>query len=105
MALLKFKIKPPKELQARLKDVGQKHDLGDTDSVVDHFIQKGLTVYEAPKGESLKKQLDHVVEEQGYSSRDELVEHLLLRGLRAYEEESDDPEALAARLRGLGYID
>ena len=105
MALLGFKIKPPKELQARLKEVGKKHDLGDTDGVVDHFVQKGLAVYEAPKAASLKKQLDHVVEEQGYSSRDELIEHLLLRGLRAYEEDADDPEALAARLRGLGYID
>ncbi len=105
MALLKFKIKPPKELQNRLKEVGKAHDLGDADAVVDHFIQKGLAVYEAPEGESLKKQLDHVVEEQGYSSRDELIEHLLLRGLRAYEEDADDPEALAARLRGLGYID
>ena len=105
MALLKFKVKPPKELQSRLKEVGKKHDLGDMDSVVDHFVGRGLKVYEAPADEPLKKQLDHVVEEQGYSSRDELVEHLLLRGLRAYEEGAEDPEALAARLRGLGYID
>ncbi len=105
MALLKFKVKAPKDLQARLKDVGQKHDLGDIDTVVDFFITKGLKVYEAPEELSLKKRLEHVVEEQGYSGRPELVEHLLLRGLRAYEEEADDPEALAARLRGLGYID
>lgn len=105
MAFLKFKVKPPKELQARLKEVGKKHDLGDMDTVVDHFISRGLKVYEAPEDASLKKQLDSVVEDQGYSSRDELIEHLLLRGLRAYEEEADDPEALAARLRGLGYID
>ncbi len=105
MALLKFKVKAPKELQARLKEVGSKHDLGDLDGVVNHFMTRGLTAYEAPEGDSIKKQIDHVVEEQGYSGRDELVEHLLLRGLRAYEEEADDPEALAARLRGLGYID
>lgn len=105
MALLKFKVKAPKELQSRLKDVGKKHDMGDADQVVDHFISKGLKVYEAPEDQPLKKQLDHVVEEQGYSDRDELIEHLLLRGLRAYEEDADDPEALAARLRGLGYID
>lgn len=105
MALLKFKVKPPKELQGRLKEVGKKHDLGDVDNVVDHFITRGLKVYEAPEHESLKNQLDHVVEDQGYSSRDELIEHLLLRGLRAYEEDAEDPEALAARLRGLGYID
>lgn len=105
MALLKFKVKPPKELQARLKEVGKKHDLGDLDEVVNHFMTRGLKAYEASESDSLKKQIDFVVDEQGYSGRDEVVEHLLLRGLRAYEEEADDPEALAARLRGLGYID
>lgn len=105
MALLKFKVKAPKELHSRLKDVGKNHDLGDMDAVVNHFMTRGLKAYDAPEDESLKKQIDHVVDEQGYSGRDELVEHLLLRGLRAYEEEADDPEALAARLRGLGYID
>ena len=34
-----------------------------------------------------------------------LVEHLIRRGLRAYQEPAASPEALAARLRGLGYID
>lgn len=105
MALLKFKVKPPKELHSRLKEVGKKHDMGDLDQVVEHFISKGLRVYEAPEKSSLKKQLDQVVDEQGYSDRNELIEHLLLRGLRAYEEDAADPEALAARLRGLGYID
>lgn len=104
MGLLSFKVKAPKELHDRLKSVGQKHDLGDMEAVVNHFITKGLQVYEAPEG-PVKKQLDHVVDEQGYSGRDELIEHLLLRGLRAYEEDAEDPEALAARLRGLGYID
>lgn len=101
----KFKVKPPKELVSRLKEVGKQHDLGDVDQVVDHFVSKGLKVYEAPDGEPLKKQLEHVVEEQGYSSQSELVEHLLLRGLRAYEESAESPEALEARLRGLGYIE
>jgi hypothetical protein len=101
----KFKVKAPKELQSRLKDVAKNHDFKDADAVIDHFISKGLKVYEAPPDEPLKKQFDHVVEEQGYSSRDELIEHLLLRGLRAYEEEADDPAALEARLRGLGYIE
>jgi len=105
MALLKFKVKAPKELHARLKDVGNTHNLGDLDSVVSHFITRGLGAYDAPQDKSLKQQIDYVVEEQGYSGREEVIEHLLLRGLRAYEEESDDPEALAARLRGLGYID
>jgi len=105
MALLKFKVKAPKDLHARLKDVGQKHDLGDLEAVVNHFMTRGLKAYNASESDSLKKQIDSVVDDQGYSGRDELVEHLLLRGLRAYEEETDDPEALAARLRGLGYID
>jgi metal-responsive CopG/Arc/MetJ family transcriptional regulator len=101
----KFKVKAPKELVGRLKEVAKNHDFKDADDVIDHFISKGLKVYEAPQDEPLKKQFDHVVEEQGYSSRDELIEHLLLRGLRAYEEEAEDPAALEARLRGLGYID
>ncbi len=75
------------------------------DAVVSHFMTRGLKAYDADESASLKKQIDFVVDEQGYSGRDELVEHLLLRGLRAYEEEAEDPEALAARLRGLGYID
>ena len=101
----KFKVKPPKELNQRLKDVASNHDFNDADALVDHFITKGLKVYEAPMDKNLKAQLEHVVEEQGYSSRDELVEHLLLRGLKAYEESAESPEALEARLRGLGYIE
>ena len=99
-----FKVKPPKDLKNRLAAVGEAHNLGSEKDVIDHFIERGLKVYEAPEGK-LKKRLEHVVEEQGYSSIDELVEHLLLRGLRAYEKTDDDPEALQARLRGLGYID
>lgn len=101
----KFKVKPPKDLKARLEAVAKNHDFSDADAVVDHFVSRGLKVYEAPDGKGLKEQLDHVVEEQGYSSRDELIEHLLLRGLRAYEESAESPEALEQRLRGLGYID
>ncbi len=100
-----FKVKPPKELTSRLKDVVSQHEFDNVDSLVDHFVSKGLKVYEAPDGQLLKKQLDHVVDEQGYSSRDELIEHLLLRGLRAYEETAESPEALEQRLRGLGYIE
>lgn len=102
--MAKLKIKPPKALRDRLRAVGKKHDLGPEKAVVDHFITRGLKSYDAPEDEDLGAQLDHVVDEQGYSSRDELIEHLLLRGLRAYEEAAD-PEALEARLRGLGYID
>ncbi len=99
-----FKVKPPKDLKARLAAVGETHDLGSEKEVIDHFIERGLKVYEAPDGK-LKKRLEHVVDEQGYSSLDELIEHLLLRGLRAYEKTDEDPAVLEARLRGLGYID
>lgn len=99
-----FKIKPPKNLRARLKEVGKKHDLGSEKEVTEHFVTRGLKVYGAPDGD-MKSQLEHVVDDQGYSSTDELIEHLLLRGLRAYEEAATDPAELEARLRGLGYID
>ena len=67
-------------------------------------VAKGLDQYGTPPGE-LAMRLAHAVESQGYASEDELIEHLLLRGLRAYEEPASSPEQLAARLRGLGYIE
>ena len=102
-----FKVKPPKHLKDRLAAVAEAHDFASAQAVVEHFIERGLRVYEGdePSGDKLKKRLSRVVDDQGYSSIDELIEHLLLRGLRAYEEAADNPEALAARLRGLGYID
>mgnify|MGYP001038766260 CR=1 FL=1 len=103
--MAKFKMKPPKSLRGRLKDVAQNHDFGSDKDVMEHFIMRGLKVYGASESDDLDAQLDHVVEEQGYSGVDELVEHLLLRGLRAYEEAEDDPAKLEERLRGLGYID
>lgn len=102
--MAKFKLKPPKALRARLREVAKNHGFDSEKAVTEHFITRGLKVYGAPQGE-LGDQLEYVVDEQGYSSVDELVEHLLLRGLRAYEEAADDPAALEARLRGLGYID
>lgn len=102
--MAKLKIKVPKELRGRLKDVAKKHNFASADAVVDHFIEKGLATYSPPAGD-LAAQMEHITEEQGYSSVDELVEHLLLRGLDAYEVAEDDPEKLAARLRGLGYIE
>jgi hypothetical protein len=100
----KDKVKIPKDLKGRLKDVAKKHNFASAEALADHFVDKGLTVYEATSG-SLSERLTKVVDEKGYSSEEELVEHLLLRGLRAYEEPADDPKALEARLRGLGYID
>ena len=104
MNMGKYKLRIPKSLKGRLQDVGATHKLGSTDETAMHFLERGLDHYKAPAGE-LGGRLAHVVEEQGYSSEDELVEHLLLRGLRAYEEPAESAEALAARLRGLGYID
>jgi len=100
----KYKLRIPRNLKGRLADVGAAHKLGSADETAMHFLNRGLDHYKAPAGD-LGDRLSAVVEEQGYSSEDELVEHLLLRGLRAYEEPADSPEALAARLRGLGYID
>ena len=99
------KIKLPKKYKGRMKDVGKAHDLGSADDVFEHFIGRGLKKYGAPDDLDRAAQMEHVVDEQGYSSVDELVEHLVLRGLTAYEEAADDPAALEARLRGLGYID
>ncbi|ACY14830.1 hypothetical protein [Haliangium ochraceum] len=103
--MAKFKIKPPKSLRGRLKDVAKQHDFGSESALVEHFVTRGLKVYGAPEDAPLGDQVEHVVEDQGYSSADELIEHLLLRGLRAYEEAEDDPAKLEERLRGLGYID
>jgi len=102
--LAKDKIKVPKSLKGRLKDVTKKHKFDSVEALVEHFVDRGLKVYEAPEG-AMNDRLSKVVDDQGYSSQEELIEHLLLRGLKAYEEVDDDPEALAARLRGLGYID
>lgn len=97
-------LKIPRELRGRIKDVAAKHALGSPDQAALHFVTRGLDKYEAPAG-ALSVRLAAAVESQGYSSEAELVEHLLLRGLRAYEEPASSPEELAARLRGLGYID
>jgi hypothetical protein len=104
--MAKLKIKVPTDLKKRLKDVAKKHDFANVDAVVAHFIDKGLNTYKVPnKSASVEDRLAWVVDDQGYSSADELVEHLLLRGLGAYEDAPDDPEKLAERLRGLGYIE
>lgn len=101
----KLKIKPPKALKGRLRDVAKKHGFGSDKDLAEHFVVRGLKVYGAPEEQDLEAQMEHVVDDQGYSSADELIEHLLLRGLRAYEEAEEDPAKLEERLRGLGYID
>ena len=102
----KYKIKVPKDLKKRLKDVAKKHDFASVDALVEHFVDKGLNTYDVPdKTAPIGDRVTYVVDEQGYSSDGELIEHLLLRGLGAYEDAPDDPEKLAARLRGLGYIE
>lgn len=97
-------VKIPRDLRGRIRDIAGKHGLGPPHEVARHFVTRGLDRYGAPPG-ALSDRLAHALESQGYSSEDELVEHLLLRGLRAYEEPASTPEELAARLRGLGYID
>ena len=82
--MAKLKIKPPKELRARLRSVAKQHDFASERAVIDHFIARGLSAYQAPDGLELAARMDHVVDQQGYSSRGELIEHLLMRGLRAY---------------------
>ncbi|MGE0400705.1 MAG: hypothetical protein AB7T06_28600 [Kofleriaceae bacterium] len=97
-------VKIPRDLRDRIQTVAVKHGLGSTVVVARHFVTRGLDKYGAPPG-SLDTRIEHALESQGYSSAEELVEHLLLRGLRAYEEPAASSEELAARLRGLGYID
>ncbi len=101
-----MKIKIPKTLDARMKGVAGRHDFGSATALASHFVEKGLAQFPFVDADAgIKGQLDQVVEERGYSSREEVIEHLLLRGLRAYEEHEHDPEKLAERLRGLGYIE
>lgn len=100
----KDQIRIPRALRGRIRDVASSHKLGSADEAAMHFVTRGLDRYGAPEG-PLGQRLAQAVEDQGYSSEGELVEHLLLRGLRAYEEPAASPEALQARLRGLGYID
>ena len=97
-------VRVPKPLRARLRDVAARHRLGPPEAVALHFVERGLDRYGAAPG-PLSARLRWALDDQGYSSEAELVEHLLLRGLRAYEEPVRSPEELAARLRGLGYID
>jgi hypothetical protein len=94
----------PRDLRRRLRDVAAKHGLGSVQEAATQFVVRGLDHHDVPPG-TLAVRLAHAVEAQGYSSAEELVEHLLLRGLRAYEAPAASPEQLAARLRGLGYID
>jgi hypothetical protein len=97
-------VKVPRDLRGRIKEVATKHGLGTPDEVAKHFVTRGLDRFNTPAG-PLDRRVAHALESQGYSSEDELIEHLLLRGLRAYEEAVGNPDELAARLRGLGYID
>ena len=117
----KIKLKVPPAYRPRLQTVAAKQaGAPSLEAFALHLIDRGLRVYEGAASPSagsaavadaggaaaaLGDRLIAVADEQGYSGLDELVEHLLERGLRAYEEPASDPEKLAARLRGLGYID
>jgi hypothetical protein len=97
-------LRIPRDLRARVRDVATRHHLGKVDDAVRHFIERGLDRYDTPPG-PIADRLAAAVESQGYATTDELVEHLVLRGLHAYEQPASSHEELAARLRGLGYIE
>lgn len=97
-------ISIPRFLRARLRQVSEHHRLEAPDALARRFVDRGLDHQGAPPGPRADR-LRWMVDEHGYASEGEVLEHLLLRGLRAYEEPTRSPEELAARLRGLGYID
>lgn len=99
-------MKYPKKFQDRLKQAATRHKMGHVNTFAVHLVERGLRSYKGIDAEaSLGERLEIVCEHFGYSSVDELTEHLLERGLMAFEEEAVDPEALKARLKGMGYID
>jgi hypothetical protein len=102
--MARAKLKIPRSLKPRLRDVASKHEFDSIDALAFHFVDRGLRTYGAEEGD-LGARIERVTDEQGYSSSTELVEHLLIRGLRAYEKAEDDPARLEERLRGLGYIE
>jgi|GEM_PF-1528651 len=100
------KVKIPRAFKARLKEAGRAHGYKGADDFGMHLITKGVAQYEgAAANARLDEQLTSVADTMGYSSVDELLEHLLERGLAAYATDDGDPEAFAARLRGLGYLE
>ncbi len=99
-------VKIPKALRGRLQETAKKHGFASAEAFADHLIEKGMKVHQVPDPAApLDRQLQFVVDERGYSSKEEVIEHLLERGLKAYDTTDVDPEALKARLRGLGYIE
>ena len=100
------KVKLPRDMKPRLKDVGQAHGFKGADDFAEHLLVKGLVAYGQSGEGKWGPQLEAVVDEHGYSSTEEVIEHLLERGLSAYSNpEGLDRERFEARLRGLGYID
>ena len=101
------KLKIPRSMKGRLKDVGRQNGFEGADDFGRHLVERGLGTYEGVHASmSFVEQVQWVVDHQGYSSAEELIEHLLERGLAAYSNEDNlDREQLERRLRGLGYID
>lgn len=101
------KLKIPRSMKGRLKEVGKQNGFKGADDFGAHLVEKGLATYDGlDRSQSFEAQLEHVVENQGYSSAEEVVEHLLERGIGAYANEDGlDREQFEKRLRGLGYID
>lgn len=101
------KLKIPRSMKGRLKDVGQQSGFKNADDFGAHLVDRGLATYAGvERSMSFAEQVQYVVDNQGYSSPEELIEHLLERGLVAYSNEDNlNREQLEMRLRGLGYID
>jgi hypothetical protein len=100
------KLKIPRSVRSRLKEVGRANGYKSWDDFGLHLVERGLRQYEGDEGSGeLSERLEDVVDRRGYSSQAELVEHLLERGLGAYDVKGLDRESFEERLRGLGYID
>lgn len=97
------KRKLPRQYQDRLATTAARFGFPSGEAFGQHLVDRGLRAY-LPDGDPAQADLARVAEDRGYSSEDELIEHLLERGLAAYEAPGD-LDKLAARLRGLGYIE
>ena len=99
------KIKIPRHLKSKLKDIGKKNGFSGAKDFAKHLVEKGVHRYDVQEGAKLEDQIEAIADEKGYSSSDEVVEHLLEIGLAAYDDTELSREELEKRLRGLGYIE
>ena len=78
------KIKIPRHLKSKLKDIGKKNGFSGAKDIARHLVDKGLHRYDVQEGAKLEDQIEAIADEKGYSSADEVVEHLLEIGLAAW---------------------